>query len=149
MHNIAGKSPLISCFEHDNCNYDSMCVLLKEGWDPNQLLGENNIQYKDKRRLIFVKYIIFSLKNLRSVMYFATQANDEDCIDVLLEYGARVNEDPFKCINMAILKSNFYIFEALLDHGADIHEMCPDIGCFPATFIRKAKKNYFYIIISN
>ena len=87
---------MISCFEHDNCNYDSMCVLLKEGWDPNQLLGENNIQYKDKRRFIFVKNIIFSLKNLRSVMYFATQANDEDCIDVLLEYGARVNEDPFK-----------------------------------------------------
>ena len=76
-------------------------------------------------------------------MYFATQANDEDCIDVLLEYGARVNEDPFKCINMAILKSNFYIFEALLDHGADIHEMCPDIGCFPATFIRNAKKKNF------
>ena len=48
IHNLCGKSPLISCLENDNCNYDSLEVLLKEGWDPNHCLGENRLKYKQR-----------------------------------------------------------------------------------------------------
>ena len=53
IHNLCGKSPLISCLEHDNCNYDSLQVLLKEGWDPNHCLGENRLKYKQRLVKLF------------------------------------------------------------------------------------------------
>lgn len=118
IQNIAGRSPLVSCFEEDCSNYDSLEVLLNDHWDPNHLLQDNQIKYKDHRK---------------SVLFFAVRNNDDDCVDLLLQFGAKVDQDPLKVINLPILMGNFDIFNSLLDHGGDIHEVNNDVGMFPTT----------------
>ena len=43
-------------------------------------------------------------------------------------------KDPLKCITVAVGISNFDIFDMLLLHGADIHEVNVNVGDFPTTF---------------
>jgi len=116
IHNFCGKSPLISCLEHDNSNYDSLEILLKEGWDPNHCLSDKRLQYKDKRK---------------TALFFAVRNNDEDCVELLLQYGARVDLDPVSPLNLAISWSNFQIFDMLLEAGGNLHEINPEVGSYP------------------
>ena len=77
----------MACFEEGNANYDSLEVLLADGWDPNHLLQENQLQYKDGRK---------------SVLFFAVRNNDEDCVDLLLGFfkiSAHRFEDAFQALN--------------------------------------------------
>ena len=77
-------------------------------------------------------------------MYFAVMSNDEDCVELLLDYGARVDLDPIAAVNIPICKGNMEIFEMLLDHGADIHEVCPEVGLYPAA-MASALTDYRFI----
>ena len=65
------------------------------------------------------------------MLFFAVRANDEDCIDLLLEYGAKVDLDPIRALNITILVGNVDVFDQLIEHGADIHAV-PDEYAFPA-----------------
>ena len=60
---------MISCLEEDNSNYDSLEILLNDGWDPNHTLQANQIRYKDGRK---------------SALFFAVRNDDEDCVELLL-----------------------------------------------------------------
>ena len=79
IQNTAGKSPIVSCLEENKANYDSLEVLLEDGWDPNHTLQANQLKYNDQRR---------------SALFFAVRSDDEDCADLLLQYGAKVDLDP-------------------------------------------------------
>ena len=116
IQNFAGKSPLISCLEEDNCNYDSMEVLLKAGWDPNHCLSEKRLQYKDHRK---------------TALFFAVINNDEDCAELLLQYGAKVDIDPLRPLTVAVSWSNFEMFDLLRSYGANIHDQTDEIGIYP------------------
>ena len=116
IHNFAGKSPLISCLEQSNYNYDSLEVLLKEGWDPNHCLSEKRIQYKDHRK---------------TALFFAAINDDVDSAELLLKYGAKVNLDPLRPLTVAVNWSNFEMFDLLRSYGANIHDQSDEIGTYP------------------
>ena len=116
IQNFAGKSPLISCLEEDSCNYDSMEILLKNGWDPNHCLSEKRLKYKDHRK---------------TALFFAVINNDTDCAELLLQYGAKVDVDPLRPLTVAVSWSNFEMFDLLRSFGANIHDQTDEIGTYP------------------
>ncbi|CBY07918.1 unnamed protein product [Oikopleura dioica] len=120
IYKESGLSPIISCLEDASDNYYTMELLLEDGWDPNHCINNDvQLRYKDGRK---------------TALYFAVLNNNEDAVELLLQYGAKVNLDPLKCITVAVGISNFDIFDMLLLHGADIHEVNVNVGDFPTTF---------------
>ena len=77
IYKESGLSPLISCLEDANDNYYTMELLLEDGWDPNQCINNDvQLRYKDGRK---------------TALYFAVLNNNEDAVELLLQYGAKVN----------------------------------------------------------
>lgn len=130
IQRTTAQNPLVSCFEKGNSNYDSLEILLTDGWDPNYISSSSAPQMHYKNQL--------------SVLSHALESNKSDCVDLLLQFGARFDLDQRPAINIPISMWNFDIFDTLLAHGADIHGIDPVIGAFPAT-IATALSNHRFI----
>ncbi|XP_054902137.1 dynein axonemal heavy chain 12 isoform X1 [Poeciliopsis prolifica] len=101
----SGMSPLHSAAAggHVQC----LEILLKSGFDPNFMLHPRvRRSYDDERR---------------SALFFAVSNNDLHCTRLLLEAGAMVNQDPVKCLQVALRQGNYELINTLLKFGANVN----------------------------
>lgn len=89
-----------------------MCLemLLKAGYDPNFMLHPwVRRNYDDQRR---------------SALYFAVTNEDVYSTKMLLEAGAMPNQDPVKCLQVALRLGNYQLIDTLLRYGANVNYFC-------------------------
>ncbi|KAL0978823.1 hypothetical protein UPYG_G00176190 [Umbra pygmaea] len=101
----SGMSPLHSAAAggHVQC----LQVLLKAGYDPNFMLHPwVRRNYDDERK---------------SALYFAVSNDDVQSARVLLEAGAMPNQDPVKCLQVALRSGNLEMIDILLRFGANVN----------------------------
>ncbi|XP_051769270.1 dynein axonemal heavy chain 12 isoform X1 [Ctenopharyngodon idella] len=104
----SGISPLHSAAAggHTQC----LEMLLKAGYDPNFMLHPwVRRSYDDKRQ---------------SALYFAVSNDDIASTRVLLEAGAMPNQDPVKCLQVALRLGNYELINMLLRYGANVNYFC-------------------------
>ncbi|XP_065115373.1 dynein axonemal heavy chain 12 [Paramisgurnus dabryanus] len=104
----SGISPLHSAAAggHTRC----LEMLLKAGYDPNFMLYPwVRRNYDDKRQ---------------SALYFAVSNDDVASTRVLLEAGAMPNQDPVKCLQVALRLGNYELISVLLRYGANVNYYC-------------------------
>ncbi|KAK9966896.1 hypothetical protein ABG768_003982 [Culter alburnus] len=104
----SGISPLHSAAAggHTQC----LEMLLKAGYDPNFMLHPwVRRSYDDKRQ---------------SALYFAVSNDDIASARVLLEAGAMPNQDPVKCLQVALRLGNYELINLLLRYGANVNYFC-------------------------
>nr|XP_055041064.1 dynein axonemal heavy chain 12 isoform X1 [Misgurnus anguillicaudatus]XP_055041065.1 dynein axonemal heavy chain 12 isoform X1 [Misgurnus anguillicaudatus]XP_055041066.1 dynein axonemal heavy chain 12 isoform X1 [Misgurnus anguillicaudatus]XP_055041067.1 dynein axonemal heavy chain 12 isoform X1 [Misgurnus anguillicaudatus] len=104
----SGMSPLHSAAAggHTRC----LEMLLKAGYDPNFMLYPwVRRNYDDKRQ---------------SALYFAVSNDDVASTRVLLEAGAMPNQDPVKCLQVALRLGNYELISILLRYGANVNYYC-------------------------
>ncbi|KTG35932.1 hypothetical protein cypCar_00032830 [Cyprinus carpio] len=104
----SGISPLHSAAAggHTQC----LEMLLKAGYDPNFMLHPwVRRSYDDKRQ---------------SALYFAVSNDDIASTRVLLEAGAMPNQDPVKCLQVALRLGNYELINLLLRYGANVNYYC-------------------------
>uniref|UniRef100_A0A8C1JJS8 Ankyrin repeat and SOCS box containing 14a n=1 Tax=Cyprinus carpio TaxID=7962 RepID=A0A8C1JJS8_CYPCA len=91
---------------HSSC----LEMLLKAHYDPNFMLHPwVRRSYDDKRQ---------------SVLYFAVSNDDVASARVLLEAGAMPNQDPVKCLQVALRLGNYELINLLLRYGANVNYYC-------------------------
>uniref|UniRef100_A0A3Q4HIM9 Ankyrin repeat and SOCS box containing 14a n=1 Tax=Neolamprologus brichardi TaxID=32507 RepID=A0A3Q4HIM9_NEOBR len=103
--NDSGMSPLHSAAAggHTNC----IKVLLDAGYDPNYMLHPwVRRSYDDERK---------------SALFFAVSNNDMPSAKLLLEAGAMTNQDPVKCLQVALRMGNYELMDLLLRFGANVN----------------------------
>lgn len=101
----SGMSPLHSAAAggHTHC----IKVLLDAGYDPNYMLHPwIRRSYDDERK---------------SALFFAVSNNDLSSAKVLLEAGAMTNQDPVKCLQVALRLGNYDLINLLLKFGANVN----------------------------
>ncbi|XP_018518841.1 dynein axonemal heavy chain 12 [Lates calcarifer] len=106
--NDSGMSPLHSAAAggHTHC----IKVLLDAGYDPNYMLHPwVRRSYDDERK---------------SALFFAVSNNDVPCAKLLLEAGAMANQDPVKCLQVALRLGNYELINLLLRFGANVNYYC-------------------------
>ncbi|XP_077060321.1 ankyrin repeat and SOCS box protein 14 isoform X2 [Siphateles boraxobius] len=104
----SGISPLHSAAAagHTHC----LEMLLNAGYDPNFMLHPwVRRNYDDKRQ---------------SALYFAVSNDDVASARVLLEAGAMPNQDPVKCLQVALRLGNHELINTLLRYGANVNYFC-------------------------
>ncbi|XP_075881309.1 dynein axonemal heavy chain 12 [Nelusetta ayraudi] len=104
----SGISPLHSAAAggHSQC----IKVLLDTGYDPNYMLHPwVRRSYDDERK---------------SPLFFAVSNNDVPSVKLLLEAGAMTNQDPVKCLQVALRLGNYKLIELLLQFGANVNYYC-------------------------
>ncbi|XP_056590879.1 dynein axonemal heavy chain 12 isoform X1 [Triplophysa dalaica] len=104
----SGISPLHSAAAggHTKC----LELLLTAGYDPNFMLYPwVRRNYDDKRQ---------------SALYFAVSNDDVASTRVLLEAGAMPNQDPVKCLQLALRLGNYELINTLLRYGANVNYFC-------------------------
>ncbi|XP_033483401.1 dynein axonemal heavy chain 12 isoform X1 [Epinephelus lanceolatus] len=106
--NDSGMSPLHSAAAggHTDC----IKTLLDAGYDPNyMLLSWVRRNYDDERK---------------SALFFAVLNNDVPSAKLLLEAGAMPNQDPVKCLQIALRVGNYEMIDLLLRFGANVNYYC-------------------------
>lgn len=106
--NDSGMSPLHSAAAggHTHC----LKVLLDAGYDPNYMLHSwVRRSYDDERR---------------SALFFCVTNNDVESAKLLLEGGAMANQDPIKCLQVALRLGNYELINLLLRFGANVNYYC-------------------------
>ncbi|XP_030275123.1 dynein heavy chain 12, axonemal isoform X1 [Sparus aurata] len=106
--NDSGMSPLHSAAAggHSQC----LKVLLDAGYDPNYMLHPwVRRSYDDERK---------------SALFFAVSNNDVPSARLLLEAGAMANQDPVKCLQVALRLGNYELINLLLRFGANVNYYC-------------------------
>uniref|UniRef100_A0A667XNF1 Ankyrin repeat and SOCS box containing 14 n=1 Tax=Myripristis murdjan TaxID=586833 RepID=A0A667XNF1_9TELE len=106
--NDSGMSPLHSAAAggHTHC----IQALLKAGYDPNYMLHPwIRRNYDDERK---------------SALFFAVSNNDMSSVKLLLEAGAMANQDPVKCLQVALRMGNYDLINLLLRFGANVNYYC-------------------------
>uniref|UniRef100_UPI003AAB8214 ankyrin repeat and SOCS box protein 14 n=1 Tax=Centroberyx gerrardi TaxID=166262 RepID=UPI003AAB8214 len=104
----SGMSPLHSAAAggHTHC----IQALLDAGYDPNYMLHPCvRRNYDDERK---------------SVLFFAVSNNDVPSVKLLLEAGAVANQDPIKCLQVALRLGNYELINLLLRFGANVNYYC-------------------------
>ncbi|XP_067287663.1 dynein axonemal heavy chain 12-like [Pseudorasbora parva] len=104
----SGISPLHSAAAggHTQC----LEMLLHAGYDPNFMLHPwVRRSYDDKRQ---------------SALYFAVSNGDVASSKVLLEAGAMPNQDPVKCLQVALRLGKHELIHTLLRYGANVNYFC-------------------------
>lgn len=104
----SGMSPLHSAAAggHAQC----LEMLLDAGYDPNFMLYPwVRRNYDDQRR---------------SALYFAVTNEDLCSTKLLLEAGAMPNQDPVKCLQVALRLGNYQLIDTLLRYGANVNYFC-------------------------
>uniref|UniRef100_A0A8C6WQW4 Ankyrin repeat and SOCS box containing 14a n=1 Tax=Neogobius melanostomus TaxID=47308 RepID=A0A8C6WQW4_9GOBI len=104
----SGMSPLHSAAAggHTHC----IQALLEAGYDPNFMLHPwLRRSYDDERK---------------SALFFAISNNDVPSARVLLEAGAFPNQDPIKCLQVALRMGNLELIQLLLKFGANVNYFC-------------------------
>ncbi|KAL4617915.1 ankyrin repeat and SOCS box protein 14 [Arapaima gigas] len=82
-------------------------VLLRAGYDVNFMLHQYvRRNYDDERR---------------SALFFAVSNDDVRSVKLLLEAGAMPNQDPVKCLQVALRLGNYELINMLLRHGANVN----------------------------
>ncbi|XP_026204222.1 dynein heavy chain 12, axonemal isoform X2 [Anabas testudineus] len=110
MHEVnkSGMSPLHSAAAggHTHC----IKVLLDAGYDPNYMLDPwVRRNYDDERK---------------SALFFAVSNSDVPSAKLLLEAGAMANQDPVKCLQVALRLGNYELINLLLRYGANVNYYC-------------------------
>ncbi|KAF7656335.1 hypothetical protein LDENG_00042860, partial [Lucifuga dentata] len=103
--NDSGMSPLHSAAAggHTDC----LKALLDAGYDPNYMLHPwVRRSYDDERK---------------SALFFAVSNNDVPSAKILLEAGAMPNQDPVKCLQVALRLGNYELINLLLRFGANVN----------------------------
>ncbi|XP_041816424.1 dynein heavy chain 12, axonemal-like [Chelmon rostratus] len=106
--NDSGMSPLHSAAAggHTHC----LKALLDAGYDPNYMLHPwVRRNYDDERK---------------SALFFAVSNNDVPSAKLLLEGGAMANQDPVKCLQVALRLGNYELINLLLRFGANVNYYC-------------------------
>ncbi|XP_028285503.1 dynein heavy chain 12, axonemal isoform X2 [Parambassis ranga] len=106
--NDSGMSPLHSAAAggHTHC----IKALLDAGYDPNYMLHPwVRRSYDDERK---------------SALFFAVSNNDVSSAKMLLEAGAMANQDPIKCLQVALRLGNYELINLLLRFGANVNYYC-------------------------
>ncbi|KAM9814159.1 dynein axonemal heavy chain 12 [Neosynchiropus ocellatus] len=101
----SGMSPLHSAAAGGT----TACIqaLLDAGYDPNAMLHPSvRSSYHDERK---------------SALFFAVSNNDLESARLLLEAGAMPNQDPVKCLQVALRLGNYPLIHLLLRHGANVN----------------------------
>ncbi|XP_046882040.1 dynein axonemal heavy chain 12-like [Hypomesus transpacificus] len=101
----SGMSPLHSAADggHTPC----LRALLGAGFDPNDMLHPwVRRNYDDQRK---------------SALFFAVSNNDVPSVRMLLEAGAMPNQDPVKCLQVALRHGNYELMNLLLRFGANVN----------------------------
>ncbi|XP_061076152.1 dynein axonemal heavy chain 12-like [Conger conger] len=101
----SGMSPLHSAAAggHPEC----LELLLTAGYDPNYMLEPwVRRNYHDQRK---------------SALFFAVTNGDLRCTQLLLEAGAMPNQDPVKCLQVALRLGDPALVHTLLRHGANVN----------------------------
>ncbi|KAM9364896.1 dynein axonemal heavy chain 12 [Pholidichthys leucotaenia] len=104
----SGMSPLHSAAAggHTHC----IKALLDAGYDPNYMLHPwVRRSYDDERK---------------SALFFAVSNNDVTSAKLLLEAGAMANQDPIKCLQVALRLGNYELINLLLRFGANVNYYC-------------------------
>ncbi|XP_015250904.1 PREDICTED: dynein heavy chain 12, axonemal-like [Cyprinodon variegatus] len=82
-------------------------ALLDDGYDPNFMLHPwIRRNYDDERK---------------SALFFAVSNNDMASAKLLLEAGAMPNQDPVKCLQVALRLGNYDLINLLLRYGANVN----------------------------
>ncbi|XP_047440005.1 dynein axonemal heavy chain 12-like [Mugil cephalus] len=104
----SGMSPLHSAAAggHTQC----IKALLDARYDPNYMLHPwIRHSYDDERK---------------SALFFAVTNNDIPSAKLLLEAGAMTNQDPVKCLQVALRLGNYELINMLLQYGANVNYYC-------------------------
>ncbi|XP_070759032.1 dynein axonemal heavy chain 12 isoform X1 [Enoplosus armatus] len=106
--NGSGMSPLHSAAAggHTHC----IKALLDAGYDPNYMLHPWVRRSFDDER--------------KSALFFAVSNNDVASVELLLEAGAMANQDPVKCLQVALRLGNYELINLLLRFGANVNYYC-------------------------
>ncbi|KAM4741288.1 ankyrin repeat and SOCS box protein 14 [Anableps anableps] len=103
--NDSGISPLHSAAAE--AHTDCIKALLDAGYDPNFMLHPwIRRSYDDERK---------------SALFFAVSNNDMASVKLLLEAGAMPNQDPVKCLQVALRLGNYDLINLLLRYGANVN----------------------------
>ncbi|XP_044881296.1 ankyrin repeat and SOCS box protein 14 [Mauremys mutica] len=104
----SGISPVHSAAAgaHPQC----LEFLLKSGFDANFMLHERVRKGYDDQR--------------KSALYFAVSNGDICSTQLLLDAGALPNQDPIKCLQLALRMGNYELINLLLQHGANVNYFC-------------------------
>uniref|UniRef100_A0A673ADU6 Ankyrin repeat and SOCS box containing 14a n=1 Tax=Sphaeramia orbicularis TaxID=375764 RepID=A0A673ADU6_9TELE len=83
---------------------------LHQGYDANYMLHPwVRRSYDDERK---------------SALFFAVSNNDLPSAKLLLESGAMANQDPIKCLQVALRLGNYELMDLLLRFGANVNYYC-------------------------
>ncbi|TDH14463.1 hypothetical protein EPR50_G00045250 [Perca flavescens] len=106
--NNSGMSPLHSAAAGGHTL--GIKTLLDAGYDPNYMLEPwVRRNYDDGRK---------------SALFFAVLNNDVPSAKLLLEAGAMTNQDPIKCLQIALRLGNYELIDLLLRFGANVNYYC-------------------------